>query len=140
VSARRGGAAIACGPRCAITATAGRLPRPTVVRRLFEGAGWIVPAGVLALLPKCPACVAAYVAIGTGLALSAAAATYLRLTLLVASGVWLSLMALRRLRTAWARDGGSPVARAQSIREPLQEQRNKPGGQSLTPGPSGDPS
>jgi hypothetical protein len=103
VSACRSGAAIACDPRDDIAA--GRLRRSRVVRPLLEGAGWIVPAGVLALLPKCPVCLAAYVAIGTGLALSASAATYLRLALLVMCGASLSLMALRRLSRMFARDG-----------------------------------
>jgi hypothetical protein len=59
-------------------------PRPrTFVRRCVDTAGWIVPGVILGLLPKCPMCLAAYVAVWTGIGLSFSAATQLRVSLLV---------------------------------------------------------
>jgi hypothetical protein len=55
----------------------------TFVRRLIEVAGWIVPSTILALIPKCPACLAAYIALWSGIGLSLSAAMYLRTSLLV---------------------------------------------------------
>lgn len=61
-----------------VTAT----PVRPFARRFHNIAGWIIPAGGLVLLPKCPACLAAYIAIVTGVGISVSAATYLRVVLL----------------------------------------------------------
>jgi hypothetical protein len=75
-------------------------PRPSR-RPRFEIAGWLASAVVLTLLPKCPACLAAYVAIVTGVALSAPVAAHLRVTLVVlclGSMSYLGARAIRRHR------------------------------------------
>jgi hypothetical protein len=66
-------------------------------------AGWIVPAVVLALIPKCPMCLAAYIALWTGLGLSVAAAANLRLLLIIACVILLVLLTVRQTRHLIAR-------------------------------------
>jgi hypothetical protein len=60
-------------------------PHPlSFLRRSLDLTAKAIPVAILAVLPKCPACLAAYVALGTGIGLSLTAATYLRLSLIVA--------------------------------------------------------
>jgi hypothetical protein len=78
--------------------------RPTSwLSRVGEIAGWVLPGAGLALLPKCPLCVAAYIALATGIGISLPTAAYLRVTLVVVCVASLVLMAARRLRSFNAR-------------------------------------
>ena len=51
---------------------------PTWVRSVREILAWVLPSAILVLAPKCPACLAAHVALWSGLGLSLSTAAYLR--------------------------------------------------------------
>jgi hypothetical protein len=80
------GARAECGPRLR---SAGR--------RGAKTAGWVLPSAVMVLMPKCPACVVAYIAIATGAGISVSAAAHLRLLVLVLCGVMLVCLATKPL-------------------------------------------
>ena len=69
--------------------------RPDKFERGRRAAGWILPGAVLLLMPKCPACLAAWIAIGTGVGVSLSTAATLRTGLLMLSGGLLALIAVK---------------------------------------------
>lgn len=59
-------------------------PRLHLLKRRFRNfCEWIVPSVLLVLVPKCPMCIAAYIALGTGIGVSVTTATYLRMALII---------------------------------------------------------
>jgi hypothetical protein len=72
-------------PHCcgAVSRNSGSHVLTSFSRRLLALFRWIVPGTVLALLPKCPACLAAYLLAATGFGISLPVATNLRLLLIV---------------------------------------------------------
>src|SRR5690606_35977438 len=68
--------------------------RPIWPARLPAGGRWLVPGMLLVFMPKCPACLAGYVALATGIGLSLPTAAMLRSSLLVACIASLLLLVL----------------------------------------------
>jgi hypothetical protein len=66
-------------------------------RRGLDIAGTVLPAAVLVLLPKCPACIAAYLAIGTGIGVTISTAAHLRTLLLVVCAACMTYVGVRHV-------------------------------------------
>jgi hypothetical protein len=83
--------------RCCKATSNGQGRGRTAARRCFDVAGWLVPGAVLAFLPKCPMCLAAYIAVGTVIGLSASAAGHLRTLLVILCSASLCYLAATRI-------------------------------------------
>jgi hypothetical protein len=68
-------------------------------RRVAGSTKWIIPTAVLALLPKCPMCVAAYITLVTGLGVSISAATWIRSGVIIMCVGALTFLLNRALRS-----------------------------------------
>lgn len=75
----------------------------TFRQRIVKAVRWLLPGITLALLPKCPICLAAYVAIGTGFGLSVTAATWLRTGLVVLCIGSLTYLVLNKVLAVYKR-------------------------------------
>jgi hypothetical protein len=62
-----------------------------------EFLAWILPSAVLAFVPKCPACLAAYVALWTGLGMSISTAATVRWAMILLCAASLLLLTVKRL-------------------------------------------
>lgn len=71
---------------------------PPQPRRLARVTRWLLPAAGLTLMPKCPVCIAAYIALGTGVGVSVSTAAHLRIGLLAACAISLAYLTLGLLR------------------------------------------
>ena len=86
-------------------------------RRRRDAAGWVVSGAMLALIPKCPVCLAGYVALATGMGLSLSTAWTVRVALVGLCLTSLTILTARIARSfVLAKTGGeqkhrSPVAR-----------------------------
>lgn len=84
-------------PRCTHDQTI--TPAPPARAGLLAGLGsTVAPAAALVLMPKCPACVAGYVALATGVGVSVTTASYLRWAAIGLCVAWLGFVALRVAR------------------------------------------
>ncbi len=64
-------------------------------------AGWVGFGGLFALAPKCPMCLAAYLAMATGIGLSVTAVTRFKAALLILCAVAVGAAITRWVRRYW---------------------------------------
>jgi hypothetical protein len=80
------------------------------LRRAWRSLSWLMPAMLLACMPKCPLCVAAYIALFTGIGVSVATAHWIRIILITSCVAVLLALVLkawwRRVMTVRACDPG----------------------------------
>ena len=74
----------------------------TCVRRCLNLGKWLVPSVILVLLPKCPACLAAYIVIGTGVGVSLSTAHTVQMLLTILCMASLSYLAARHRHRVFA--------------------------------------
>lgn len=69
--------------------------RSTPLRRLWLTLKWAAPGAILVAMPKCPLCIAAYVALFTGVSISISTAVDLRLFVLILCFTAFAFLAIR---------------------------------------------
>jgi hypothetical protein len=102
-------------PAVAAPIANGRAGASQVTRRTRGAAAWALPSVALALVPKCPMCVAAYLAIGGGLGVSLTTAAHLRTALVWLCWSTLALLVARLVARGWTRHR-SRIATAPTMR------------------------
>jgi len=72
-------------------------PRPLApLQRAREAVRWLIPGVILIAMPKCPMCVAAYIALFTGVGISLTAAASLRILVLALCLATIAVLAAKR--------------------------------------------
>jgi hypothetical protein len=64
-------------------------------RRAWQGVQWLFPAAFLVLMPKCPMCVAAYIALCTGIGVSVSTAWWIQMLMIGLCVTSLAYLAVR---------------------------------------------
>ncbi|GEP45310.1 hypothetical protein [Brevifollis gellanilyticus] len=71
--------------------------REKTARAVKNGAGWIIPGVVLALMPKCPLCLAAWISLLLGIGVTTSTATALHGGVILLCVVLVTFFLVRQL-------------------------------------------
>jgi len=69
-----------------------------LLRRAWRSMQWLFPGALLVLMPKCPLCVAAYIALFTGIGVNVSTARWIQILMLVFCLASLAYLAVRHWR------------------------------------------
>lgn len=101
-----------CNPEPAPNSAAsipGDARQPTgFLRRRWRSTQWLFPAALLALIPKCPLCIAAYFALFTGIGISVSTARWIQILMLALCLASLGYFAVRYWRVWRPRSRAHP--------------------------------
>jgi predicted transporter len=84
----------------------GKSGRLGPLRRVWRSTKWLFPAALLAVMPKCPICLAAYIALCTGVGVSVSTARWIQILMLVLCLCSLTYFAVRFCRWLAKRRAG----------------------------------
>jgi hypothetical protein len=85
-------------PLCNLEQGSNAGQNPSFLGRVWRSVQWLFPAAMLAIVPKCPMCVAAYVALFTGVGISVSTARWIQVSMVVCGIGSLAYMARRYYR------------------------------------------
>jgi len=88
---------------CCKCASGGAQRQATAAKRCLGVLSWLAPTAMLVIVPKCPICFAAYVALFTGIGVSLPVAHVARTALIVACLASLAFLSVRLLFRVLAR-------------------------------------
>jgi membrane protein implicated in regulation of membrane protease activity len=69
-----------------------------IFRRAWRSIQWLFPAALFALIPKCPLCVMAYVALFTGVGISVSTARWIQILMFVVCFSSLAYLVARKVK------------------------------------------
>ena len=73
-------------------------PKKKTISCYIDFVKMLMPAVLLTIIPKCPVCLAGYIALGTGIGLSVSTATYVRIGLILLCVVSLGYFIIKHVR------------------------------------------
>jgi hypothetical protein len=101
------------------------IPITTPQLSIRAAARWIIPSAILLAVPKCPLCIAAYIALSTGFGISISAAAEIRTALIAASLALLAYALISTMRNSASRLAPKTECRGWKSVDLLKEKKKR---------------